>query len=99
MAQIIWSEPALKDLGRIAEYIALSKPEAVCAMVGRVMDKISRLELFPNSNRIPHETPELGYREVVVAPCRVFYRQESDIEFIVHACRGIMNCPNLWRPN
>ena len=28
MARLIWTEPALQDLGSIAEYIALDKPAA-----------------------------------------------------------------------
>jgi hypothetical protein len=33
------------------------------------------------------EIPELGYKEVVVPPCRVFYREEVEFVYIVHVCR------------
>lgn len=87
MAQIIWSEPALTDLDDIAEYIALSNPQAASALVQRVMETVERLELFPKSGKIPSEISELGYREVVVSPCRVFYREEAEIIYIVHVYR------------
>jgi toxin ParE1/3/4 len=87
MAQIIWSEPALIDLDSIAEYIALSNPKAASALVQRVMEKVERLELFPKSGKVPGEISKLGYREVLVAPCRVFYREDSEIVYIVHVCR------------
>ena len=87
MAQIIWSEPALLDLDAVAEYIALSNPVAVRALVQKVMEKIERLELFPKSGKIPNEIAEFGYREVVVPPCRIVYREDTDIVYIVHVCR------------
>lgn len=87
MAQIVWSEPALLDLDDLAEYIALSNPAAARALVQKVMEKIERLELFPKSGKIPHEIAKLGYREVVVPPCRIFYREDIDIIYIVHVFR------------
>lgn len=87
MAQIIWSEPALIDLENIAEYIALSNPRAASDLVQKVMEKIDRLELFPKSGKVPSEISGLGYREVVISPCRVFYREDGDIVYIVHVCR------------
>jgi toxin ParE1/3/4 len=87
MAQVIWSEPALTDLDDIAEYIALSNPQAACALVQRVMETVERLELFPKSGKIASEISELGYREVVASPCRVFYREEAEIIYIIHVYR------------
>lgn len=88
MAQIIWSEPALINLEDIAEYIALSNPQAASALVQKILEKIERLELFPKSGKIPAEIAEFGYREVVVHPCRIFYREDADIVYIVHVCRA-----------
>jgi len=87
MAQIIWTEPALIDLDEIAEYIALSNPYAASKLVNEVFSKVERLEQFPKSGKAPLEIPELNYREVVVPPCRVFYRLEKDLVYIVHVCR------------
>lgn len=39
MAQIIWSEPALIDLENVAEYVALSNPQAASSLVKKVMEK------------------------------------------------------------
>jgi toxin ParE1/3/4 len=49
---------------------------------------MTRLALFPKSGKILEEVPELGYREVVFPLCRVFYRGEAEIVYIVHVCRG-----------
>ena len=87
MAQITWTEPALKDLDEIAEYIALSNPYAASTLIREVFSKVERLEQFPKSGRLPLEIPEFNYREVIVPPCRVFYRLEKEVVYIVHVCR------------
>ena len=87
MAEIIWSEPALDDIEEIAEYIAVSNFPAAQKLMRRVFDKTQRLELFPESGRVPPEIPDLGYREVFVNPCRIFYKVENDVVYIVHVLR------------
>lgn len=76
------------DLDEIAEYIALSNPQAASNLVSEVLSKVERLEKFPKSGKHLLEIPELNYREVVVTPCRVFYRLEKDLVYIVHVCRN-----------
>ena len=88
MARLIWTEPALTDLEIIADYIALDKPEAARKYVQRVFESVARLEQFPNSGSIPPEMPDLSYRQVVVPPCRIFYRIEKDYVFILYVMRS-----------
>ena len=87
MAEVIWTEPALQELDAIAEYIALDNPAAASDLVKAVFDKTERLENFPKSGRIPPELPDSVYREVVVPPCRIFYRQEQQQVFILYVMR------------
>ena len=87
MAQIIWTEPALDNLNDIAEYIALSNTYAAKKLVNNVFNKVQRLEQFPESGRIPDEIEKLNYREVVVNPCRVFYKVEQETVYILHVLR------------
>ena len=87
MAEVIWTEPALQELDYIAEYIALDNVVAASALVEEVFDKTERLESFPQSGRIPPELPNSIYREVVVPPCRVFYREEGNHVFILYVMR------------
>ncbi|WP_339783741.1 type II toxin-antitoxin system RelE/ParE family toxin [uncultured Marinobacter sp.] len=87
MAEIIWTEPALQELNAIAEYIALDKPEAASHLVEEVFDKVERLESFPQSGRVPLELPNSVYREVVVPPCRIFYREDERRILIVYVMR------------
>jgi len=88
MAQIIWTEPALNDLDELAEYIALDKPNAAKKLVRTVFTKVERLESFPKSGRKPSELKDSRYREVIVPPCRVFYRIENENVLILYVMRS-----------
>lgn len=94
MACLIWTEPALLDLDEIAEYIALDNPFAASGYVQRVFDKVERLEQFPKSGKHPEELPNSVYRELVVSPCRIFYRIENDNVYILY----VMKAEQLLRP-
>lgn len=84
MAEVIWTEPALHELDALAEYIALDNPVAASALVKDVFDKTERLENFPKSGRIPPELPDSVYRELVVPPCRIFYREDEQRVFVLY---------------
>ncbi|QEY60265.1 type II toxin-antitoxin system RelE/ParE family toxin [Pseudomonas sp. C27(2019)] len=87
MAEIIWTEPALQELDALAEYVALDNPEAASHLVEKVFDKVERLENFPQSGRVPPELPNSVYREVVVPPCRIFYREDDKRVLILYVMR------------
>ena len=91
MARLIWAAPAVADLDEIAEYIALDDRPAAARYVYKVFDTVDRLKRFPESGRRVAELAELPdtrYREVVVPPCRVFYREEGDTVVILHVTRS-----------
>ena len=88
MAQIIWTEPALSDLNEITEYIALDNITAAQGLVKKVFAKTERLEEFPESGRVPPELKGNRYREIIVGPCRIFYRIEKNEIYILYVMRG-----------
>lgn len=88
MAQVIWTEPALLDLESIAEYIALDKPSAASSYVKKVFTVVERLEQFPESGRKPPEFKKTRYLELVVNPCRIFYRIEGKKTYILFVMRS-----------
>ena len=89
MVEVIWAEPALSDLNTIAEYIALDKPMAASNFVEKVFHEVELLGSFPNMGKVPRELPDSTvYRELVIKPCRIFYRRNKDAVFIVHVMRG-----------
>ena len=87
MAEVIWTEPALQELNAIAEYIALDNPGAASRLLEEIFDKIERLEDFPQSGRMPAELPNSVYREVVVPPCRIFYREDEMRVLVLYVMR------------
>ena len=88
MAQVIWTDPALEDLNEVAEYIALDKLNAAKRLVREVFKKVKRLENFPKSGRKPPELDKTIYREIIIPPCRVFYRIEEEKVFILYVMRS-----------
>ena len=94
MARLIWTEPALADLDEIAEYIALDNPQAASRFVEKVFGRVERLQAHPKSGKRPAELTRTQYREVVVAPCRIFYRVEKDDVYILY----VMRSERLLRP-
>lgn len=87
MAEIIWTEPALQELNDIAEYIALNNISAARRLIKKVFKQAERLKSFPKSGRIPPELPHSVYREIIVTPCRIFYREEENRVLIIFVLR------------
>jgi toxin ParE1/3/4 len=85
---IYWAEPALEDLDRVADYIALDKPLAARNLVKRVMESVERLSDFPESGSKPKELKGTAYRHLVIPPLRVFYRVMKTQILILHVKRG-----------
>ena len=95
MARIIWTEPALQDLEQIADYISLDKANAANRFVQRVFQRVEQLASHPKSGSIPNELNGTPYRQLVIPPVRVFYREQDDIVFIIYIMRG----ERLFRSN
>ncbi|TKB66943.1 MAG: type II toxin-antitoxin system RelE/ParE family toxin [Nitrospira sp.] len=95
MAEVIWTEPALNDLDAIADYIALDNPEAARRLVRKIFRHVGQLADYPRSGSKPPELKGWRYRQIVEAPCRVFYRQEGPRVFILY----VMRSQRLLRPD
>jgi len=89
MARIVWTEPALLELDEIADYIALDKYDAAQELIRQVFRRVEKLKDFPKSGRNPPELPKRSrYREVIVGPCRIFYREEKSKVLVVYVMRS-----------
>ena len=95
MARIVWSEPALDDLDKIAEYIALDNLEAAKRLVQTVFAKVDRLKDFPSSSRKVPELRNSRYREVIVGPCRIFCRAAGSSVLVLHVMRSERELRNM----
>jgi len=87
MVRLIWTGAALDGLDEIAEYIAVSNPGAAKKLVQTVFEKVSRLEMFPKSGAVPRELQATDYREVIVSPCRIFYKIDGSQVYVLNVLR------------
>ena len=77
------------DLTKIAEYTAVSNPHAAKKLVQTVFEKVSRLEMVPESGHIPAELQATAYR---IDGNKVYilyvFREERDLKkfFITGGC-------------
>lgn len=83
MAEIIWTEPALQSLDEIADYISLDDVKAAQNLVKKVFSKVDLLERQPSLGKKIPELDTSIYREIIVLPCRIFYRVEEEKLFII----------------
>lgn len=88
MARIIWADPAIQDLDSIADYISLDNRAAARQLVQHVFAAVRMLRKFPRMGSVPTELRGMPYRQLIVSPCRVFYRVEKNFIYIVHVLRG-----------
>ncbi|MGM0587604.1 MAG: type II toxin-antitoxin system RelE/ParE family toxin [Bacteroidota bacterium] len=88
MAEIVWTEPALQDLDRIADYIALDNHTAARQLVQNSFDTVDQLVDNPRLGKAVEELEDSVYRELVVPPCRIFYRLDDQNIFIIHIMRS-----------
>ena len=88
MAQLIWTDPALIDLDRIAEYIAIQNPHAAQSLIQNILDKTELLSKQPHSGKPIPEISETLYREWIIPPCRIFYKTDTKRLYILHIIRA-----------
>jgi toxin ParE1/3/4 len=88
MAKVVWADPAIQDLDAIADYIALDRPEAAHRLVREVLAAVEGLQKFPRRGSQPAELGGLPYRQLIVPPCRIIYRVEKKVVYIVHVLRS-----------
>ena len=70
------------------EYIKADNPLAASALLARAKKSLRRLTAYPQSGRRIPEFPDLAHREVIVPPCRFFYRVEKTAVWIVAVWHG-----------
>lgn len=88
MAEIVWTEPALNDLEEIANYIALDKLSAAQHLVQKIFDRVELLSQSPKSGRKVPELSRSKCKEVIIGPCRIFYRFSDDTVYVLHVMRA-----------
>jgi toxin ParE1/3/4 len=88
VAEIIWTSRALASLGTIADFIALDNPDAAKRLVQRIIERVTNLSRFPLMGRSVPEAPHTSHRQLIIPPCRVFYRPEHGRIVVIFVMRG-----------
>ena len=84
MAEVIWTEPALRTLDLISDYIAVESPDSAKKFARKIWQRVTQLQRFPLSgSRIP-EWPNHSNRQLIIAPYRVIYRISKGKVYILH---------------
>jgi len=79
MTRIVWTEPAVEDLGSIHSYIAHDAEVYADAQIQAIFEAVDRLEQFPLSGRVVPELGDETTREVIVGCFRVIYITSEEV--------------------
>ena len=88
MAQLIWSEPAVRQLEAIVDYISLDKPLAAKRVARLVFDATGNGERFKLIGRPIPQFPASNCRQLWVSPCWIYYRITDGDVYILHVRRA-----------
>ena len=96
--KIIFSEPAIDDLGTVVRFIALDDQVIAARFGGKLIHSVRNLSKFPRIGRVVPEQNDENIREIIFKPYRVFYRVKDDARLIEilrfwHASRGEPEIP------
>ena len=79
--QVLWTDAARLDLGRIVEFIAEENPANALTVLARMERRCQTLAALPERGRIVPELRAvdiLTYRELLEGPWRIVYRYDAD---------------------
>jgi addiction module RelE/StbE family toxin len=95
---IFWSDQAKMDLSEMIEYIAFEDKTLAMQILGKIEEKVTRLEQMPKSGRFVPELKAfdlLTYREVVFSPWRIIYKIEKQQMVIISVLDSRRNLEDL----
>jgi toxin ParE1/3/4 len=92
MTDIVWSPKSLRDLDDIEAYVAQRNPTAARRLVQKIVRRMDRVQMFPNSGGYVEEDDTRGYRQVLQGNYRVIYRYDpaantAFVVTVIHAAR------------
>lgn len=96
--QVLWTETAQHDLSEIIAYIAQDSKTAAKKQYNGIKTSAADLVRFPEKGRIVPELKKQNiekYRELIIAPWRVFYRIEQMTVFVLAVIDGRRNIEDI----
>jgi plasmid stabilization system protein ParE len=91
MPRLIWTDRALVDMGRLAQFLRPKSPRAAKAAIDAIRQGVRLLEAFPEAGR-PVDNMEPVYRELPIGFAAsgyyVYYRVDGDMVRILAVRRA-----------
>lgn len=100
MAKLVILEPAQREFEEIAQiHMNLVGPNSARNITNRILDTLSRLEIFPLSGHIPQdkELRNGGYRYVIAGKYICVYRVIAETVSVYHIAHGASSYPTLFK--
>lgn len=96
--KVVWTETAVKDLDDIIEYISIDSINNAIEQYEKIKKAAIELNDFPKSGRIVPELNEqniIKYRELIVSPWRIMYKQDRNIVYVMAIIDGRRNIEDI----
>jgi len=88
---VIWTDPAIKSLKQIHDFIAIDSKYYANEAVDKIISKSDQLSSFPNMGRIVPEIQNETVREIFVYSYRLMYQIKGDNIYILAIIHGRKN--------
>lgn len=76
--EVIWTEPAWRDLEAAADFITRDSESYAAAFIQEVMESVTSLTQFAERGRMVPEFADQRIRELLVTPYRLVYEVSDD---------------------
>ena len=96
--KLVWTETAVKDFDDIIEYISIDSINNAIEQYEKIKKATIELNEFTKSGRIVPELYEqniIKYRELIVSPWRILYKQDRNIVYVMAIIDGRRNIEDI----
>ena len=96
--KVVWAATAVKDLEDIIDYISLDSINSAIDQYKKIKNATIYLIEFPKSGRIIPELYEQNitkYRETILSPWRIMYKEEQNVVYIMAIIDGRRNIEDI----
>jgi toxin ParE1/3/4 len=97
--KVTWSQPAVRDLEQIADYIALDSKYYAAAFVREIREAARSLRQVARRGRIVPELSDPTIRELLIGNYRLLYQLRSTQVLVLALIHGARDLAALWERN
>ncbi len=93
--RIRWTEHGVAQLAGIIEFISLSSPVYAEQTLERLVARLDRACVFPESGRVVPEVGRIEIRELIEPPYRLIYRVHPEVIELLSVLHSRQQFPGL----